>query len=69
MLTGSIPASQALSDRLISEGFAGMQVQSFAAGVNENDANLVIWKWGSRLPAKVLLIDEDGRLANSQLHN
>ena len=32
MLAGEFPASQALADRLIAEGYAGMRVRSFAAG-------------------------------------
>ena len=32
MLAGAVPASQALADCLIASGYAGMRVQSFAAG-------------------------------------
>ena len=63
MLAGRVPASQALGDRLIAEGYAGMVVRSFAAGASANDLNLVLWRWGSELPAKVVLIDDEARLS------
>lgn len=62
MLAGSIPASQALADRLIAEGYVGMRVQSFAAGASPDDLNLVMWRWNSELPARVVLIDDEARL-------
>ena len=63
MLAGAVPASQALADRLIAAGYAGMQVQSFAVGTGADDLNLVMWKWGSERPARVVLIDDEGRLS------
>ena len=62
MLAGSIPASQALADRLIEAGYVGMRVPSFAAGAGAGDLNLVLWTWGSEGPARVVLIDDEGRL-------
>ena len=62
MLGGALPASQALADRLIAAGYAGMQVRSFAAGAGAGDLNLVMWKWGNDRPARVVLIDDEGRL-------
>ena len=62
MLEGALPASQALADRLIATGYAGMQVRSFAAGAGAGDVNLVMWKWGNDRPARVVLIDDEGRL-------
>ena len=63
MLAGAIPASQALADRLIAAGYAGMRVQSFAAGTGADDLNLVMWRWGSHRPARVVLVDDEGRLS------
>jgi len=40
-----------------------MQVRSFAPGSDDNDLNLVLWRWGDRLPRRVVLIDDEGRLA------
>ena len=63
MLAGQVPASQALADRLIAAGYAGMRVRSFAAGAGADDLNLVMWRWGENRPARVALIDDEGRLA------
>ena len=59
---GSVPASQALADRLITAGYAGMRVRSFVPGSDEQDFNLVLWHWGDRMPSRVVLIDDEGRL-------
>ena len=63
MLAGSIPASQALTDRLMATGYAGMRVRSFAAGAGVDDVNLVMWRWDSERPTQVMPIDDEGRLA------
>ena len=63
MLVGSVPSSQAVADRLIAAGFVGMRVRSFAIGSSPNEVNLVMWKWGASRPAKLTLIDDDGRLS------
>ena len=62
MLSGELPASQALADRLIAEGYSGMRVRSFAAGTGPDDLNLVMWRWSTRRPARIVLIDDEGRL-------
>ena len=63
MLAGGIPASQALADRLIAAGYVGMRVRSFATGASVDDLNLVMWRWGPERPARVVLIDDEGRLS------
>ena len=63
MLAGSIPASQALADRLIAAGYARMRVRSFAARAGGDDLNLVMWKWDSERPARVVQIDDDDRFS------
>ena len=68
MLAGSVPASQALADRLIAAGYAGMRVRSFAVGTSTGDLNLVMWTWGTDRPARVVLIDDEGRLSEAQAH-
>ena len=65
MLDGNLPASQALADRLISAGCVGMLVRSFAVGAGNEEINLVLWKWRSERPCRVILIDDECRLANS----
>lgn len=66
MLAGALPASQELANRLISSGFVGMLVRSFAAGTCGNELNLVMWQWGDKLPARIRLIDDQGRLSGRQ---
>ena len=65
MLSGAVPASQTLADRLIDAGYVGMKVRSFATGADADDANLVMWRWGAERPASVVLIDDEGRLVRS----
>ena len=66
MLAAAVPASQALADRLIAAGYVGMRVRSFAIGAGADDVNLVIWRWGISPPARVVLIDDEGRLSSGQ---
>ena len=54
--------TQTLAQRLIANGFAGLRVRSFAAGATAEDLNVVLWVWGKALPAKLVLIDDEGRL-------
>ena len=54
--------TQNLAERLIADGYAGLRVRSFAAGATAEDLNMVLWVWGSALPAKLVLIDDEGRL-------
>ncbi len=54
--------SQDISERLIGDGAAGILVRSFAPGAAENDVNLVLWKWSTRLPHKIAVHDPDGAL-------
>ncbi|MDT8858517.1 RES domain-containing protein [Paracoccaceae bacterium Fryx2] len=54
--------TQILAERLIADGYAGLQVPSFAKGARGEDLNMVLWVWGSTLPAKLVLIDDEGRL-------
>ncbi len=63
MLAGAVPASQALADRLIDAGQVGMRVRSFAAGSGPDDLNLVMWLWGAEPPARLVLVDVEGRLS------
>ena len=68
MLAGAIPASQALADRLIEAGYAGMRVRSFAVGTGADDINLVLWTWNADPAVRVILIDDEGRLSGGGAH-
>ncbi|TPK61512.1 hypothetical protein FJ930_27700 [Mesorhizobium sp. B2-4-15] len=64
---GKRPASWGVHDRLLSQGIAGILVQSFAPGAEAEDRNLVLWDWGPDLPHKVTVFDPSGRLPKDQL--
>lgn len=61
MTTGAAPG-QALAERLIAEGHQGMIVRSFAPGATPGDLNLVLWTWGDGPPARLRVVDDEGRL-------
>ena len=54
--------TQIFAEKLIADGYAGLRVPSFAKGASGEDLNMVLWVWGSTLPAKLVLIDDEGRL-------
>ena len=60
---GRVSASQALADRLLCGGYAGMLAPSFRVGASPEDRNLVLWSWSDALPSRVRLLDDEGRLA------
>jgi RES domain-containing protein len=57
--------SQTFARRLIAEGYTALLVRSFARGAPPNALNLVLWRWTSAPPTKLVLIDDDNRLQNS----
>lgn len=54
--------TQEFARRLMAEGYNALLVPSFARGTGADDRNLVLWRWGDRVPARLRLIDEEGRL-------
>ncbi len=63
MRGGGVAPSQAFADRLIGQGYAGLLVPSYARGAGPSDRNLVLWRWGEALPARLRVVDDEGRLA------
>jgi RES domain-containing protein len=55
--------TQTLARTLIGKGYRGLLVRSFANGATENDLNLVLWRWGDAPPARLSLVDDEGRLS------
>lgn len=55
--------TQAFARRLIAAGYVGLLLRSFAAGASADDLNLVLWRWGDRPPARLILIDDENRLS------
>ncbi len=62
MLADGIAPTQLLAEQLKAEGFAGMQVRSFAKGASATDLNLVLWLWSPDPPTQLRLVDDEGRL-------
>jgi RES domain-containing protein len=65
-LSGKIAPSQALARRLQRAKFVGAIVPSFAPGARHDDHNLVLWKWGSKLPHRVSVFDPAGKLPKNR---
>ncbi len=62
MKLNGVSRTQAFAQRLISLGFQGLLVRSFAPGSNTDDLNLVLWSWGRAAPSRLTLIDNENRL-------
>lgn len=62
MAMGRTPPSWGIHGVLTAKGAAGILVPSFATGARPDMANLVLWRWGCRLPHKVEVYDPTGRL-------
>jgi RES domain-containing protein len=60
-VSGKAP-TQAFAETLISRGFDGLLVRSFAPGASEDDFNLVLWNRGGTPPSRLIPIDDEGRL-------
>jgi RES domain-containing protein len=63
MRTGGEARTQAFARTLIAKGYSALLVHSFAPGASGQDLNLVLWRWGNAPPARLTLIDDEGRLA------
>ena len=64
---GREPPSWRLAKALVADGAAGLVAPSYAVAAGPADANLVLWRWGARLPHKVAVFDPSGRLPKNQL--
>jgi len=63
MRTSGEGRTQSFARRLIAAGCNGLMVRSFAKGSSDADMNLVLWRWGEAAPARLVLIDDEGRLS------
>ena len=64
---GDEPPSWRIARRLIGEGAAGMLAPSYAPGAMPADHNLILWRWGEKLPHRIAVFDPSGRLPKDQL--
>ena len=55
--------TQVFARRLMKAGHSGLLVRSFAPGATADDLNLVLWRWDDKAPARLVLIDDEGRLS------
>ena len=53
-----VSGSQALANRLITAGFAGMRVRSYVRNVTPDHVNLVLWDWGDEDSGQLVLLDD-----------
>jgi RES domain-containing protein len=58
--------TQTIARSLMSNGYNGLLIRSFAPGAKEDDLNLVLWRWGDAPPARLILIDDEGRLGDQR---
>ncbi len=63
---GATPPTWSLSNRLITDGYAGVIAPSFATNAPPEGVNIILWDWSESLPHQVLLIDDDSRLPADQ---
>lgn len=63
MKTAGEARTQTFARRLIAAGHNGLLVKSFAPGATADDLNLVLWKWSDGAPSRLVLIDDEQRLA------
>jgi RES domain-containing protein len=59
---GETPPSWQLAAALMTQGFVGLRVPSFAPRATNHDVNLVLWRWGEAPPHRVLVVDDHDRL-------
>lgn len=55
--------TQAFARRLMDDGYHALLVRSFAPAAGAHDLNLVLWRWGSTGPSRLILIDDEQRLS------
>lgn len=55
--------TQAFARRLVSDGYHGLLVRSFAPAARNDDLNLVLWRWSDAAPCRLTLVDDEGRLS------
>jgi RES domain-containing protein len=64
MKAGGEVRTQAFARAAIVKGYRALLVRSVAPGADESDLNLVLWVWGRSAQARLVLIDDEGRLSS-----
>lgn len=65
MLDRGLSPTQSLARQLEAAGYLGLWVPSYAKGAGSQDRNLVLWHWRATLPARLILVDDEGRLQSA----
>lgn len=60
------PPTWCMTEHLLTTGYAGIIVPSYANNAPVGGQNIVFWKWADHPPHQVKLIDDDGRLPKNQ---
>lgn len=63
MRAGGRSRTQVFAQDLIEAGCHGLLVRSFAPGATSGDLNLVLWTWSAARPHRLVLVDDERRLA------
>lgn len=63
MMESGEARTQTFARSLVAKSYTGLLVRSFAPGAAASDLNLVLWTWGETPPARLTLIDDEGRLS------
>lgn len=59
MLDGRPVPTQEFARALVSDGFAGLLVRSYAKGASATNLNIVLWRWTDEGSALAVIDDED----------
>jgi len=62
MLDGQTVQTQDFAASLITDGFAGLLIRSFAKGTSAVDYNIVLWGWTGE-GCRLHVVDDEGRLS------
>ena len=60
------PPTWRMAERLMTSGYAGLVVPSYAKNAPTGGRNIVFWDWADRPPHQVKLIDDFGYLPKNQ---
>ncbi|WP_294536791.1 RES family NAD+ phosphorylase [uncultured Rhodoblastus sp.] len=66
MIVAGVSRTQEFARRLIEEGYAALIVRSFARGASDEEINIILWRWSAEPPTKLVLIDDENRLAGGE---
>lgn len=63
MRSSGMAKTQAFARQLVEDGYRALLVQSYAHGSSATDLNLVLWHWGDEASSRLIVVDDENRLA------